>query len=256
VDRAVEGSDIVYVTIGFEYTTKIWQHAWVPFIKSVIETCKKHKAKLVFFDNVYMYDRDYLSNMTEKTPVRPTSKKGAVRAEVADLIMKAVAKKELTALIARSADFLGVKNSVPAGTIYENFKNGKPADILASADKIHNYTWVPDAGKATAILGNTRDAYNQVWHLPSISEKLTSRQWVELFAAEMSVKPKLRTLPIWMMGVLGLFIPVMKEFKEMAYQNDRDYYFNSSKFEKRFGFTPINAKEAVKELVGELNTRH
>ena len=253
VDNAIEGSDIVYVTIGFEYSRKAWKQNWVPFIKSVTEGCKKHNARLVFFDNVYMYDRDHLSNMKEDTPIRPTSVKGRVRKEVAELIMKEIQAKNLKALIARSADFLGIKNSVPVETIYKNLKKGKPADIMASADKIHNYTWVPDAAEAVAILGNTPDAYNQVWHLPSIKEKLTAKQWVELFAEELDAKPKYRVLPIWMMGILGIFVPIMKELKEMAYQYDRDYYFNSEKFEKRFGYTPVKAKDAVKELVASLD---
>lgn len=47
------------------------------------------------------------------------------------------------------------------------------------------------------------------------------------------------TLPGWLLCVLGLFVPVLREFKEMAYQYDRDYFFDSSKFEKRFGVTPL-----------------
>lgn len=254
VDNAIDGSDIVYVTIGFDYSRKVWKQSWVPFIKSVIDGCKKHKARLVFFDNIYMYDRDHLSNMKEDTPIRPTSVKGEVRKDVAELIMKEIQTKNLKALIARAADFLGTKNSVPVETIYKNLKKGKPADIMASADKIHNFTWVPDAAEAVAILGNTPDAYNQVWHLPSIKEKLTAKEWVELFAMEMDTKPKYRVLPIWMMGVLGIFVPIMKELKEMAYQYDRDYYFNSEKFEKRFGYSPVTAREAVSKLVAQLES--
>lgn len=252
VDHAIEGSEIVYVTIGFEYNRKVWKQTWVPFIKSVIDNCEKHKAKLVFFDNVYMYDSNYMDDLKEDTPVGPSSIKGRVRKEVAELVMKHAESDRLTAMIARSADFLGTKNSVPVETIYKNLTKGKPADILASADKIHNFTWVPDAAEAVAILGNTPDAYNQIWHLPSINEKLTMKQWVELFAREMGVKPKFRVLPVWMMGLLGLFVPIMREFKEMAYQNDRDYFVNSNKFQKRFGFTPIGAKEAISLLVAEL----
>src|SRR3712207_252090 len=57
VDKAVAGSEIVYVTVGFEYDTKVWREKWPALMKNVIEACKKYKAKLVFFDNVYMYDR-------------------------------------------------------------------------------------------------------------------------------------------------------------------------------------------------------
>jgi nucleoside-diphosphate-sugar epimerase len=249
VEKAIEGSEIVYVTIGFTYSKKAWKKYWIPFIKEVIEGCKKHGTKLVFFDNIYMYDRDHLSDMAEDTPVRPTSVKGEIRAEVARRIMQEIESGKLQALIARSADFLGLKNSVPFETVYKNLKKGKPADLLVSADKIHNFTWIPDAAKATAILGNTPEAYGQVWHLPSINERLTMKQWVGLFAAELQVKPHYRTLPKSMMGALGIFMPIMKELKEMAYQNDRDYFFNSDKFQRQFKYQPISAKEAVKEIV-------
>src|SRR5580698_525637 len=54
VDKAIAGSDIVYLTIGFEYKLKIWQKNWPKLMSAVIESCKKHDAKLVFFDNIYM----------------------------------------------------------------------------------------------------------------------------------------------------------------------------------------------------------
>src|SRR4051812_35523539 len=55
VDKAVSGSTVVYITIGFDYNLKIWQQKWPPFLRAVINACKTHEARLVFFDNVYMY---------------------------------------------------------------------------------------------------------------------------------------------------------------------------------------------------------
>jgi len=250
VDKAIEGSEIVYVTIGFEYKLKVWQANWPSFMKAVIESCKKHQAKLVFFDNVYMYDRSEIPNMTENARVNPSSKKGKIRKEIAQMILSEMEEGKLTALIARSADFYGpnCKNSITQ-IIIENLKKGKNAMLIASADKIHNFTYTPDAGKATALLGNTPDAYNQVWHLPTTHDKLTGKQWVEAFAKAIGVKPKLQVLPVWMMGVLGIFIPVLGELKEMAYQSDRDYFFDSSKFEKRFGLKPTPIETAIRETV-------
>jgi nucleoside-diphosphate-sugar epimerase len=218
VDRAIAGSEIVYVTIGFEYNYKAWAKLWPPFMKSVITSCRKHNAKLVFFDNMYMYDPDYLDGMDEETPIRPVSKKGKIRAEVAQLVTDAVAGGEITAMIVRAADFLGQHNSAAYQMIFENLKKGKAANLLASAEKVHNYTWVPDAAKATAILGNTPDAYNRVWHLPSLHERLTGREWVELFAKQLGVKPRMSVLPVWMMGIVGRFVPILRELKEMSYQ--------------------------------------
>lgn len=48
VEKAVEGADIVYVTIGFPYKTSVWKENWLPFMTNVVESCIRHNAKLVF----------------------------------------------------------------------------------------------------------------------------------------------------------------------------------------------------------------
>ncbi|TAH22144.1 MAG: NAD-dependent epimerase/dehydratase family protein [Cytophagales bacterium] len=251
VRKAIAGSEIVYLVVGFEYTIKVWRKEWAKLMKTTIEACKANKAKLVFFDNIYMYDRDFLGNMTEETPIRPTSKKGEVRTEIAKMLMDEVKAGKLTALIARAADFYGPKNekSFLIEVVPKNFKKGNSANWFANTDKVHSFTFTPDAAKATALLGNTPDAYKQVWHLPTDSQRLTGKQWIALFAKEMNVAPKSFTLPIWLVGVIGWFVPFMKELKEMLYQYDRDYFFNSEKFEKRFGFKPTSYQEGVRKTL-------
>ena len=32
----IEGSEVVYITIGFEYNFQVWQKTWPPFMKAVI----------------------------------------------------------------------------------------------------------------------------------------------------------------------------------------------------------------------------
>ena len=252
VDRAVAGSDVVYVTVGFPYSTKVWQQSWPPFIRNVVAACQKHNAKLVFFDNMYMYDRSAIGHMTEESPINPPSEKGEVRAEIADLIMSEVKKGTLTALIARSADFYGPggTNSVMQAMVTDNLRKGKKSNWPVDADKAHNFTYTPDAAKATALLGNTPDAYNQVWHLPTDPTRLTGRQWVGLFAETMHSKSGVQVMPAWLVGVLGVFIPFMGEFKPMLYQYDRDYFFDSSKFDKRFSdFLTTTPQQAVDAIV-------
>jgi len=249
---AVEGSEIVYVTIAFEYKLKVWEQKWVPFINSVINACIKHKAKLVFFDNIYMYDKNFLTNMKEDTPINPPSKKGEVRYRVLNTIMNKVKSGELTALIARAPDFVGTSSSILIETVYNNFKKGKKAIWLGDADKIHDFIYIPDAAKGTAMLGNTPDAYNQVWHLPTGNPNLTGKNWMALFAKEMNIELKYSVMPKWTLGILGIFIPILRELKEMVYQLDRDYIFNSDKFCKKFDFKPTSPKEIVKNIVREL----
>lgn len=251
LDKAIEGSEVVYVVIGFEYKLSVWQKTWPRFLEAVINACKKHQSKLVFFDNVYMYDQSAIPHMTESSSINAPSKKGAVRQELHEMIMKEVNNGSLTALIARSADFYGPENKTSALNIMvlDNFLKGKKAQAFGDVNKIHTYTYTPDAAMATALLGNTPDAYNQVWHVPTTSEKLTNAQWIQLVADELKVESKIQMVPVWMINILGLFIPMMKEFPEMMYQYKQDYYFDSSKFEKRFGISATSPKTGVKALV-------
>ncbi len=250
--NAVEGSEIVYLTAGFEYKLKVWKVTWPIVMQNVINACKIHKSKLVFFDNIYMYDLNSLNPMTEEALINPPSEKGKVRSLIAQMIMDEVASGNLTALIARSADFYGpnIKNtSVLTETVFKNFSNGKKANWMLSLEHKHSFTYTPDAGKTTALLGNSDKAFNQVWHLPTAPNPMTGKEWINAIAAEMNVEPKSQVLSMFLLKILALFVPIMKELKEMAYQYDRDYIFNSSKFEKRFNNTPTPYLEGIRDIV-------
>ncbi len=48
VNEAVKGSSIVYVTVGFTYSYKIWHENWPKFTKNVVDACIENNCKLVF----------------------------------------------------------------------------------------------------------------------------------------------------------------------------------------------------------------
>lgn len=252
VRKAVQGSSVVYVTVGFHYSIKVWKESWPKLITNVITACKEHNCKLVFFDNIYMYDSNNLNGMTEETPIKPPSKKGKIRAEIAKMIMDDVREGKLTALIARSADFYGpeiLNTSMLTETVFKPLSNGKKANWMSSVNFKHSFTYTPDAGKATALLGNTEDAYNQVWHLPTAANPFTGKEWIEAIAKEIGVKPKFQAAPKFLVRIIGLFVPIMREMVEMMYQYDRDYVFDSGKFEKRFDFKPTPYIDGIREIV-------
>jgi len=251
VDQAIAGSDVVYLVVGFDYKLEVWEEKWPKLVKATISACIKHNARLVFFDNVYMYDINSIPHMTEDSPYNPPSKKGAVRKQIAQMIMDEVKAGRLMALIARSADFYGPANdkSMVIEMVYKNLLKRKAANWPVDKNKKHSFTFTPDAAKATALLGNTDDAYNTIWHLPTDKNVLTGSEFVALFAKEMNSPNRTFVLPVWMIKLIGIFMPVMKEFPEMMYQYDRDYFFDSSKFDKRFKFRTTTYQEGVKLTV-------
>ena len=248
--KAVEGSEIAYLTAGLKYDISVWRSQWPVIMENVIEACKKHNTKLVFFDNVYMYGK-VDGWMTEETPVHPTSKKGEVRVLIAEMLMNEVKKGNLQALIARSADFYGnnTATSVVGMLVFENLKKGKKAQWLINDRAKHSQTYVPDAGKATALLGNSANAYNQVWHLPTDRNALTGKEFIEKVAKEFGVEPRYSILSKWMLQMAGLFNVVIRESIEMLYQSASDYLFDSSKFERTFSFKTTTYEEGIRETV-------
>lgn len=248
--KAVEGSEVVYLTAGLQYKINIWQTQWPIIMQNVIDACKTHKAKLIFFDNVYAYGL-VKGWMKEDTLVNPTSKKGEVRAQIAQMIMGEVEKGHLDAIIARAADFYGPNTplSFATVTVLENFKKGKKAQWFLDANKKHSMTYTPDAGKATAILGNTNSAYNQIWHLPTDKNVLTGKEFIEVAAKAFGVRPNYMVLKKWMIQMVGIFVPVIKESIEMLYQNEYDYLFDSTKFENAFNFNPTSYQDGIIETV-------
>lgn len=249
---AAKDSKVVYLTAGLPYNTKIWERDWPVIMNNVIKACLKNNTRLVFFDNIYLYDGEDLDPITENTPINPPSKKGKVRAQIVEVLWKAVREQGLMALIARSADFYGPsvkKVSLLTETVIKPLSEGKTANWLMGDSYKHSFTYTVDAGKATALLGNTVDAFGETWHLPTAKDPLTGKEWVEAIAAELKVKPRYRTVNKLMVKILGAFIPVMKESVEMLYQYDRDYVFNSDKFEDKFSFTPTSYESGIREII-------
>jgi len=249
VGNAVQGSEVVYLTAGLPYDIKIWQRDWPLIMQNAIDACIQHNARLVFFDNVYAYSPDEVSHMTDNSVKQPATRKGKVRLDLLNMIFAAIKDKGLKALVARSADFYGkdVKTGFLNFGVIDKLKKGSKAMWQSDAGKIHSLTYVPDAAKAVAILGNNLHAFNQEWHLPTSSQKWTGKDFINQVAQQLNVKPKYYILNKTMISLLGIFSTTIRELKEMQYQNDRDYFFDSSKFDNHFSFTPTSYEEGIKE---------
>jgi nucleoside-diphosphate-sugar epimerase len=249
VNKAVAGSEVVYLTAGLPYDIKIWRRDWPVIMQNVIDACLEHNARLVFFDNVYAYSPDEIAYMTENSLKVPAARKAIVRLNLLNMIFSAIKEKGLQALVARSADFYGkdVKTGFLNFGVIDKLKKGSKAMWQSDTGKIHSLTYVPDAAKATAILGNTLEAFDQEWHLPTSSQKWTGKDFINQVAQQLNVKPKYYILNKTMISLLGIFSTTIRELKEMQYQNDRDYFFDSSKFDTHFSFTPTTYEEGIKE---------
>jgi nucleoside-diphosphate-sugar epimerase len=235
--RAVAGSSVVHLLVGLKYDHRVWQELWPRVMSNTIEACKRAGAKLVFFDNVYMYGK-VSGPMTEETPFNPCSKKGEIRAKIATTLINEWKSGALTGLIARAADFYGpdTRNGVPNLLVFEPFARKRRASWLVNDSVPHSYTYTPDAAQSLVQLAERATAWNQTWHVPTTPDPPTGKEFIALAAKEFGVAPKYRVLRRPMIRLAGWFNPLVAESYEMLYQNDLPYLFDSSKFAREFGF--------------------
>jgi nucleoside-diphosphate-sugar epimerase len=248
--RAVAGSSVAHLLVGVKYDHKIWQEVWPRVMSNTIEACKRAGAKLVFFDNVYMYGR-VTGPMTEETPFNPCSLKGEIRAKLATSLMGEWKSGALSGLIARSADFYGphAGNGVPNVLVFEPLSKRKKPSWLVNDSVPHSLTFTPDAARGLIELSGQPSAWNQTWHLPTPPNPPTGKELIAMAAREFGVAPDHRLLGRFMIQIAGWFNPLVAESYEMLYQSDSPYLFDSGKFGREFGFTGTPYADGVRATV-------
>lgn len=245
---AVAGSEVVYLVAGLTYSTSIWQERWPLVMRNVIDACSRHKARLVFLDNVYAYGR-VDGVMLETTPFNPCSKKGEVRAAIATTLLESMQRGEVQALLVRSADFYGpgADLSLLASILFARLRAGKAPQWVGNPDAVHTFTFTPDIGRALIALGASPAAFGQTWHVPTAremgNEAVTGRALTRLACTIANQPVRLQVAPRWLLIAMGWFTPALRENNEMMYQLEHPYRFDSSKADKALGWlaTPYNS---------------
>ncbi len=242
--RATEGAAQIVIALGFPYAAKVWQAAWPPAMANLLAAAARAAARVVFVDNLYMYGPQSVP-LVETMPLTDYGAKPAVRAALTRQWQAATGKVRFAAL--RAADFYGPgTTNAHLGTFaFAALARGKVPMLLDPPDTPHDFAYVPDFARGVvALLDAPDDAFGQAWHLPNAPTQ-TPRALLQQAADSIGVRLKLRALPFWAVDTLGLFVPDVRELKEMRFQWDRPYLVDASKFAKRFSFTPTPFAEGI-----------
>lgn len=251
--EAVKGSAIAYFTLGLPISTEIWEQQFSLILQNVIEACKTTGTKLVFFDNTYMYPQDDRV-MTEQTSFAPVGRKGNVRKKMAERVLKEMRSGDLEAVICRAPEFYGPgkTQSFTNTLIFDNIKKGKKLKVPLSDVKKRSLIWTPDASKATALIGNTPDAFGQTWHLPVDETHPTYKEFVELASEVYGKELKYTVVPKIVFKTGSLFNKKIKEMQELLPRYEHDNLFDASKFKKRFPeFRVTTYRQGIEQIRNE-----
>jgi nucleoside-diphosphate-sugar epimerase len=207
-------------------------------------------------DNVYMYG-EVDGPITEDLPYRASTKKGRLRAQVAEAMLAAHRAGRVQVAIGRGSDFFGphVLGSALGDRAILPALRGKTASLAGDIDQPHTYTYIEDFGRALVVMGQRSEALGQAWHVPN-AETVTTRRVMTMVFEELGLPPKMSAMGRMMLRLGGLFVPEAREMVEMAYQFERPFVVDGSKFERTFGLEPTPLRDAVKATVNWYRTRY
>jgi nucleoside-diphosphate-sugar epimerase len=217
---------------------------------AIIQGAAAAGAKLVVAENLYMYG-PVSGPITEELPYRAMTRKGRVRAQIAEDLMAAHRAGIVRATSGRASDFYGPgagQQGIFGDRVIPPLLSGKSVSMLGKLDLPHTYTYVPDFGKGLVLLGAHDEALGKAWHIPN-APTLTTRQMLNLFFEEAQLPPRMGSVPDLLVRTLGLFNPLMREVAEMLYEFNEPFVVESSKFVQAFGDIATPHREAIRQTL-------
>lgn len=247
VRRAAAGAAVIYNCLNVPYQR--WNKALPRFQSNLLAAAESSGARLVVLENLYGYG-PVARPMTEEFPLKSQSKKGKLRAEMSQQLMRAYEQGRANIVIARASDFYGpgVTNSFLGERAFGPLVAGKAAQVIGDPEQPHSYAYIEDVGKGLMLLGTQEQADGQVWHLPhapAVSTRDMLLHGFELAAQE----PQIRSMGRLMLILGGLFIPEARQSLELLYEFEQPFLVNDKKFRDSFNQLPTAIPSGLQKTI-------
>lgn len=243
-----DGADVIYQVLNPPYNK--WPELFPRLQHSVLRAARATGAKLVTLENMYGYGRTGGSPLTENLPYRATGKKGRVRAAMAEELIAAHNAGEVRTTIGRAADYFGPGGllSHMGERVFRPALAGKKAQVMGDPDQPHTFSYMLDIAAGLAKLGEDDRANGKVWHLPN-APTITTHQFIQQVYQASGTEIGISALPRFMVSLIGLFNPNVREIKEVLFEFEEPFIVDSSAFESAFGHTATPLDEAIPATV-------
>ena len=219
IDRAVavqsaHGMDVVLHALNPRYQD--WRRSALPLAYSAIEAAETAGATLLFPGNLYNYGADMPPVLDETTPMRPSSRKGEIRAEI-EARMREASERGMRTIILRAGDFFGGgRGSWLDLVIAKELARGR-VTYPGPLDLVHEWAYLPDLVSAMVRLAAIRDRLDafEIFGFPG--HAVTGREFVGAIAKAARRGVQIKRMQWWMIHALRPFVPLCRELAEMAY---------------------------------------
>lgn len=252
--RASAGADIIFNGLNPLYTE--WEEKVLPMARNVMEACRANKAMHFFPGNVYGYGSPMPLELTEDTPMRPTTSKGRIRVEMKRMFREESERADgVRTVVLRAGDFFG---GTGTGSWFDQASVTKLSKGVFTAagpeNLIHEWAYLPDFAECFVKLANIRGQLKPFENLNFPNHAMTEMQLKAAVEKAVGRPLKLARLPWWALKIMGFFQPMMRELAIMSYLRFETHRLVSTRLESLIGplpKTPLD--EAVRQALIDQN---
>lgn len=220
-----------------------WEAEALALNESAVTVARDLGATLMLPGNVYNYGYSMPIIVTDRTPERPSTRKGEIRCQM-EARMRAACTRSI---VVRAGDFFGGPGT---GTWMDQviMKDIRRVRITypGPRDVLHAWAYLPDLARSFVALAQIREelSFHTTVLFPGYA--LTGTQLVaaiadaarQLGVLEGALKPRVRTLPWRAIGLARFFNPMMREIWRMRYLWQVSHRLSGDGLEQIIGKVP------------------
>ena len=183
----------------------------------VIEALGTSGRTVLFPGNIYNFaaSERLVRPDTRQTPQTP---RGAIRVRVEQMFEAAAARGDIQAIILRAGDFYGPGSTTDWFDLAMFREAGKGRVATMGAPGVgHAWAYLPDLARAFEALASTRSTLGAFERFHFAGHFVTPEQMRAAIERAAPVPVTVKPFPLWLMRVLGLIDPIMRETGKMAY---------------------------------------
>jgi nucleoside-diphosphate-sugar epimerase len=234
-----------------------WGGLVIPMLGNTIEAALITEACILFPGTVYNYGPDAGEVVTEASPQRPLTRKGAIRVEMEAMLRAAAEPFGVKSVVLRAGDYIGgpSNNSWFRSVMVKPGKRVRAVTYPGARNVGHAFAYLPDVAEAFVRLADRADdlADFETFHFGG--------QWCEqgveiahaVRRAAGDENLPIRRLPWFALYALAPFVEMFRETLEMRYLWKRSLRLDNTKLVAFLGGEPhTHLDEAVRQTLAEM----
>lgn len=197
-----------------------WGQLVLPMIDNTIAAARASGARIVLPGTVYNFGPDAFPLLSEDSPQHPSTRKGAIRAEMEARLL-AASKQGVRTLVVRAGDFFG-PSAANSWFSQGLVKGGQALGAISYPGRRgvgHQWAYLPDVAETMARLVEREDQLDDFasFHMEGHWDDDGSRMVESIRRVAGVPDLKVRAFPWWLMTLGSPFVAVFRELREMRY---------------------------------------